>query len=483
MWQNGDVNTLVDRVRFDAKKYGISDQLDLLRTATSYEFAFLFYQVENETRLVAYSSDIILEFDPVVRHDDGFMNFIREPSFCENAANHPLFSNLPGVNEYPYLGQIIGKPLVLENRKEFFSLVLANSESKQHNLDETRIYASMDRFFDGFSNQLERLSQRHAKPQPVCSPASVGSEKFDLISKMPTPVAIVRADGEMIVCSQGFNSRTEISQSFPDGAETTTNHAKLVEDALPKILKHYQKRTISIPNQFETKICETLEHGQLILRAFPIEIASPPEKRSYFVSIENAPLPLGFHESSAQAPVNFDGNNSFLLDTLIKQRQMHSRNGVSYLAVRKWRKQMKSYQIQSMKRTKANPCEKIVRTAAEEILLEAKSVFGSLNFDTIVSVPPGHSGMVSFSTLLGKAASEITMKPHVQAFQPIEVKGKSSHPKTNATRGKMKLMERPEGNILLVDDVATSGRHLEEASKLLRSENNFVLPVAWIGPG
>jgi len=34
--------------------------------------------------------------------------------------------------------------------------------------------------------------------------------------------------------------------------------------------------------------------------------------------------------------------------------------------------------------------------------------------------------------------------------------------------------------VLLVDDVASSGRHMEEAVGLLRQSAEMVLPVAWI---
>ncbi len=58
----------------------------------------------------------------------------------------------------------------------------------------------------------------------------------------------------------------------------------------------------------------------------------------------------------------------------------------------------------------------------------------------------------------------------------------SSHPKTNAKRAPMRLAAPVEGPVLLVDDVATSGRHIEEASLLLRAQTaGAVLAVAWIG--
>ena len=43
------------------------------------------------------------------------------------------------------------------------------------------------------------------------------------------------------------------------------------------------------------------------------------------------------------------------------------------------------------------------------------------------------------------------------------------------------LTDKVSGPALLVDDVATSGSHIEEAVKLLRPACGSVLAVAWIG--
>ena len=66
-----------------------------------------------------------------------------------------------------------------------------------------------------------------------------------------------------------------------------------------------------------------------------------------------------------------------------------------------------------------------------------------------------------------------------EAFAGLEVAG-SSHPRTNATRPRMRLVAEPNGNILLIDDVATSGSHIEEAATLLRRVAAGVTPVAWL---
>ena len=66
------------------------------------------------------------------------------------------------------------------------------------------------------------------------------------------------------------------------------------------------------------------------------------------------------------------------------------------------------------------------------------------------------------------------------AFETIEVTG-SSHPKTNLKRPKMRMAKVPIGPILLVDDVATSGAHIEEATMALRKHDLAVTSIAWIG--
>ena len=73
----------------------------------------------------------------------------------------------------------------------------------------------------------------------------------------------------------------------------------------------------------------------------------------------------------------------------------------------------------------------------------------------------------------------ILKMPVVQAFANVPLKG-SSHPKENARRPGLLLKRAVSEPVLLVDDVATSGAHLEEAAKLLRPHCRAVLPIAWI---
>ncbi|MGL4404534.1 MAG: hypothetical protein ACRCT6_02145, partial [Notoacmeibacter sp.] len=56
-----------------------------------------------------------------------------------------------------------------------------------------------------------------------------------------------------------------------------------------------------------------------------------------------------------------------------------------------------------------------------------------------------------------------------------------SHPKQNVKRPPMKMTRIIDEPVLLVDDVATSGSHLEEAVALLKPTCGAVLPIAWLG--
>jgi predicted amidophosphoribosyltransferase len=48
-------------------------------------------------------------------------------------------------------------------------------------------------------------------------------------------------------------------------------------------------------------------------------------------------------------------------------------------------------------------------------------------------------------------------------------------------RDAMRLVASVTGPVLLTDDVATSGRHIEEAVGLLRKADAAAMAIAWIG--
>ena len=78
------------------------------------------------------------------------------------------------------------------------------------------------------------------------------------------------------------------------------------------------------------------------------------------------------------------------------------------------------------------------------------------------------------------ALGRLLRLPVIEALRLPPMSG-SSHPKTNVRRPRMRLNRALDGPVLIIDDVATSGQHMEEACRLLRPVAGAALAIAWIG--
>jgi hypothetical protein len=172
----------------------------------------------------------------------------------------------------------------------------------------------------------------------------------------------------------------------------------------------------------------------------------------------------------------------FLMETLISQPRVLSRGNVSYHALKRWRKSVKNEQITALKSIKKVPNEAFENAIAEEMSSWCRRAFGATAFSNVVAVPCGHSGQDCLSMRMGRKIAQFLGLQFADAFEPLQVTG-SSHPKTNVKRPKMKLKHVPVGPVLLIDDVATSGSHIEEAASALRDHEVAVIALAWIGAG
>ena len=129
---------------------------------------------------------------------------------------------------------------------------------------------------------------------------------------------------------------------------------------------------------------------------------------------------------------------------------------------------------------KRDPSGHLLDTVADELAAAATSLFGKRTFHAVVPVPCGNSGPMCLALRLAARVAERFDLPLIEAFAPLPSTG-TSHPKRNITRAKMTLIEAPTAPVLLIDDVATSGAHIAEATQLLRQTAPAVLPLAWIG--
>ncbi len=172
--------------------------------------------------------------------------------------------------------------------------------------------------------------------------------------------------------------------------------------------------------------------------------------------------------------------SKFLFDTLISKQRLLGRNGAAYLALRQWRKPIKHYQIKAMEAIKASDEHISLEEVATEMATAVKKIYGNL-FTVIVPIPGGSSGKAkSFSVALAETMARKMQIPCKDILVGQLVAKGASHPRKSASLKPYTLREKVSGHILVVDDIATSGRHIELAIEALKPNSDFCAAVAWI---
>jgi hypothetical protein len=177
-----------------------------------------------------------------------------------------------------------------------------------------------------------------------------------------------------------------------------------------------------------------------------------------------------------------DVTTRFLLDTVVRRRRLHTRGDVAYHSVAGWRSALKRYQIDALRAIKCDPPSSFLIEVADWIADAARHLSHADTARAVVPVPGGHSGENAVSIRIGSIVASMLGLEFVDAFETLSVEGRSSHPKSNLNRSRMRLKTKVPGPVLLVDDVATSGSHIGEAAVALRQNGTVTMPIVWIGP-
>jgi PAS domain-containing protein len=250
-------------------------------------------------------------------------------------------------------------------------------------------------------------------------------------------------------------------------------------DAIAFLYKRALETRISPPD------CEIVDEGGHVF-ALTVDPFSPPETRDYFLLVTAREVTDAERRAMALSRrIGADGKPepslAFLLETLAARRAIRSRKTANYLTLRSWRNPIRGYQIKALKALKRNIPLGMAAAIAQEIAEEARNLVGFGAFKAIVPMPCGHSEPGSCLSLeIARALSAQIGLPVVTALACTPQKG-VSHPKENAKRPPLMLAAKLAEPALLVDDVATSGAHMEEAIKLLKPHCGAVLALAWIG--
>ncbi len=190
-------------------------------------------------------------------------------------------------------------------------------------------------------------------------------------------------------------------------------------------------------------------------------------------------------ESLPQGPLPpaalLDPTVKFLTETLVRRQGLRQRRSIGYMTLRAWRKPIRSYQIEALTALKSNPPPSLVSAAAGEIVEAVSRVIGAGAFSEVSFVPCSRSASEAcLSRLLASEVAARLGKPLTERLAAKPGKGRS-HPKDNPKRAPLTLASPAEGPCLVIDDVATSGAHLEEAVLALRPSAGSVFAIAWIG--
>lgn len=168
------------------------------------------------------------------------------------------------------------------------------------------------------------------------------------------------------------------------------------------------------------------------------------------------------------------------LGGLVHRPSVWSRNAVRYLTVRRWASGSRATDLWSFKQRKAALDASLVAAAGDEIAALVGNLLGGWP-GGVSWVAPGHSRRSdNFAARIAWRVAERLGRPAVQVFADRFCSG-SSHPKANASLPPLRWHEKPSSPVLLVDDLATSGWHLEEALTLLRAAGLPALGIAWLG--
>ncbi len=180
---------------------------------------------------------------------------------------------------------------------------------------------------------------------------------------------------------------------------------------------------------------------------------------------------------------NQDIAAKFLLETLVKKRVLHTRNGSDYVTLRTWRKAIKPYQIAALIAVKTRPPSEFVAQAAREIAESVRQSHGEGTIGSVVPVPPGNSTIAdSLARQLAEQVAELIGGTYCDVLENKQTvkRGKSS-PYKSAALAPYRPVAGLKSPILIVDDVASSGRHLELAINALKTPSTPAYAIAWIG--
>lgn len=168
------------------------------------------------------------------------------------------------------------------------------------------------------------------------------------------------------------------------------------------------------------------------------------------------------------------------LGGLVWRPALYRRGAVAWVSVRSWRANAKRADLVQLKLCKAGVDPGVIAAAAGEISEQLRRLFGTLKGWIGTSVACGHSRRPDcFGKRLGQAVADQLGIVFNEVFEDRFVTG-VSHPKEFRKLPALTFNATPIAPVLVVDDVATSGWHIEEALGRIRDLGWPAFGAVWI---
>lgn len=165
---------------------------------------------------------------------------------------------------------------------------------------------------------------------------------------------------------------------------------------------------------------------------------------------------------------------------LVYRPTIFRRNQIRWMSVYRWKAGRKEDGLAALKRAKRELDRKVIDEAALSVAALICELFGDQPAEGITNVPCGHSRRTDcFGKQLAQAVAAHLQIKFVQVFADRPRTG-VSHPKQSANVTPLRRIGTPPGFVFVVDDLATSGQHLEELTLALRDLGVTASAMAWI---
>jgi len=169
-----------------------------------------------------------------------------------------------------------------------------------------------------------------------------------------------------------------------------------------------------------------------------------------------------------------------VLGGLVHRPTVYSRKAVSWISVRSWAAKSRIADIAAVKVAKRAVDQGVIDAAAYELAAILRKMIGPATGWTVTNIPCGHSQRPDcFGKRLSAAVAQQLGIVHLEVWADRFCTG-SSHPKEFAKLGPLEWIAAPTSAMIVIDDVATSGWHMEEALTALRNRDITALGVVWI---